>query len=359
VAFTCGSALDRRHPNRAGVFVRDLHRRTTKLVSDRGRFAGAPQLSRDARTAAYMATVANGCSRAFVRRRGARTANRVPIARHDARPGHVFVDSVALSPDGRYVVTITSVDGFSCRREQEEDRDRTRDRIRLTVFDRRTGRSRRIRAGGAVRGETQSLVASRQAAVIVVGRADPPPADQGLFAIRRRSGRTVRVDVTSDERVVPYAGSGAGSPTISDNGRFVAFDSYEAFGPNENDGRRLDVYVRDLRRGTTELVSLDTLHADDEESASADISGNGRYVAFETFHANAPSPTNGYGPWAFVRDRKRGTTTIASVDAGGRAQPSIGSAISADGRAVSFESRAPLVPDDTNADFDTYVRRLR
>jgi Tol biopolymer transport system component len=356
VAFkSCGTNLTRRDPRHTGVFVRDLHRRTTKLVAD-GRLVGPPQLSRNARVVAYMGRSANGCTRGFVQRRGARRAKRLPLGRHDGPRNHLFVDHLALSPDGRYVVTISASYGSSCRHAEsgDEAEEAHGDDFRLHVYDRRTGRTRRIFTyvvGGA---ELHYLVVSRKARVIVVGAEDYTL--EGLYAVRRRSGSYTRVDVTSEEGVVEDAL--ASGPSISDNGRFVAFDSWGAFSPNDVDDRRLDVYVRDLNRGRTTLVSVGTPHPADENSGSPDISADGRRVAFATANWAAPTPEDD-GPWIFVRDRRTLTTTRASVDAEGDTHsPSFAPVISADGRIVSFVSPAAFVPSDTNGSSDTYVRRL-
>jgi hypothetical protein len=88
------------------------------------------------------------------------------------------------------------------------------------------------------------------------------------------------------------------------------------------------------------------------------ISADGRYVAFESYASNlVPGDTNGM--WdLFVHDRQNGQTTRVSVSSTGAegnsnsGEPSI----SADGRYVAFDSYASnLVPGDTNGLWDVFV----
>jgi Ca2+-binding RTX toxin-like protein len=89
------------------------------------------------------------------------------------------------------------------------------------------------------------------------------------------------------------------------------------------------------------------------------MSANGRYMAFFSPASNlVPNDTN--GEWdIFVRDLQAGTTERVSVDSSGQQANGGGSepSISADGRYVAFESRAfNLVAGDTNGVADIFVR---
>ena len=102
--------------------------------------------------------------------------------------------------------------------------------------------------------------------------------------------------------------------------------------------------------GTTERVSLDSggNEANGNSSRSApSISGDGRFVAFESEASNlVPGDANGNYD-VFVRDRWSGTTERVS---GGSLS------FSADGRFVAFASSSTdLVPGDTNGVVDVFV----
>jgi len=177
---------------------------------------------------------------------------------------------------------------------------------------------------------------------------------------------TTRVSVNSaGASGNPCSGcSSNGSVSISATGRFVAFDDNA---PNLVEGDRnfrYDVFVRDRVRGQTTRVSVGSTGAEgNDDSAFPSISANGRFVAFLSFASNlVPGDTN-HRPDVFVRDLKRGKTTRVGVNSAGE-EANDGSiwlpAISDNGRFVAFFSRSTnLVPNDHNGLADFFVRDLR
>ncbi len=150
--------------------------------------------------------------------------------------------------------------------------------------------------------------------------------------------------------------------STSADGRFVAFESAATnFGPNLPTTGFLQIYVRDRLRGTTEIASVSTAGArGNGDSSHPSISPDGRYVAFDSVANNLIGHDIGTWTDVFVRDRKLGTTVIASVDSSGaqRGGNSHDPSISADGRYVAFTTVAAIAPDDTNGLEDVYVRDL-
>jgi Tol biopolymer transport system component len=143
-------------------------------------------------------------------------------------------------------------------------------------------------------------------------------------------------------------------PTISANGRYVAFASEATNLSPIDKGSTEDVFVRDLKTNRTILVSRASGKrgaAGDGDSSSPSISANGRYLAFESEAGNLGPDGNGEDPDVFVRDMRTGRLTLVSrADGGGAASnaPSANPAISASGRFVAFESRGSnLNPADT------------
>src|SRR5690242_10203499 len=119
--------------------------------------------------------------------------------------------------------------------------------------------------------------------------------------------------------------------------------------------------ARPLTAPGTERVSLTAAGAQAPGMSSGPaLSGDGRFVAFESVAALVPGDTNGLAD-VYVRDRLLGATIWASVPLSGTATgPSTAAAISADGRFVAFQSAASnLVPDDTNGVSDVFVRDLQ
>ena len=152
------------------------------------------------------------------------------------------------------------------------------------------------------------------------------------------------------------------NPSISADGRFVAFDSDASnIVPGDTNSNR-DIFVRDRLTNTTTRVSLDSAgNQANDASDRVSISADGRFVAFTSDASNiVPGDTNG-DPDIFVRDTLTNTTTRVSVNSAGN-QGNVRSlfnapSISADGRFVAFESRASnIVPGDTNDGLDIFVR---
>lgn len=149
-------------------------------------------------------------------------------------------------------------------------------------------------------------------------------------------------------------------PTISADGRYVAFASYATNLVPGDTNQTWDCFVRDRLAGTTELVSLSSSGAiGDDSSGGARISADGRFVSFNSlsrnFFANDHNDT-----WdVFVRDRLAQTTELVSLSTSGATgdRQSDGSTISGDGRFVAFESQSTdLVSSDSNGWQDVFVR---
>jgi Tol biopolymer transport system component len=153
------------------------------------------------------------------------------------------------------------------------------------------------------------------------------------------TGQTTRVSVASDGTEGNYS-------SISGDGRYVAFSAYE-------------VFVHDRLTGETTRVSVAS-DGTGGNSVSYDpsISGDGRYVAFESWASNlVAGDANGWAD-VFVHDRLTGETTRVSVAADGTEGNgnSYNPSISGDGRYVAFDSSASsLVAEDTNATGDVFV----
>ncbi len=177
-----------------------------------------------------------------------------------------------------------------------------------------------------------------------------------VFLHDRQTGTTSRLSVAPDGS---QAQCSSWDPSISDDGRFVSFTSG---GTNLVTGD-VDVwngvFVRDLDTGATQRasVSMDGSPVDGMSELSS-ISADGRTVAFVADATNlVPADTNGIDD-VFVRDLVAGVTTRISVSSAGSEVNGYSGApsLSADGRFVAFFSLASdLVPDDDNADFDSFV----
>jgi Tol biopolymer transport system component len=151
-------------------------------------------------------------------------------------------------------------------------------------------------------------------------------------------------------------------PSLSTDGRYVAFSSTATNLVAGDTNIKEDIFVRDRTAGNTERVSISNGEAQaNGASYSPDISADGRFVVFESLAANLVSgDTNGMVD-IFVRDRALGTTVRVSRSTGGTQANgnSEAPAISADGRYVVYSSDATnLVSGDTNAQPDIFLRDL-
>lgn len=154
--------------------------------------------------------------------------------------------------------------------------------------------------------------------------------------------------ISKDNTVTPVPGNGvSATPVISANGQFVAFASLStnlgAAGGNQQ------IYIHDRlagANGTTSLVSKDSVPtAGNGNSGTPSVSGDGRFVAFVSGATNIV--TGFSGQQVYVHDRNtgaNGTNSLISRDNSGTPnagnQNSSAPSISSDGRYVAFTSLA-------------------
>jgi len=150
---------------------------------------------------------------------------------------------------------------------------------------------------------------------------------------------------------------------VSANGRFVAFQSAATDLVAGDANGFTDIFVRDRRAGVTTRVSIDSAGVEANGTSGApSISANGRWVVFWSSASNLTAGDANSRADVFLHDRKTGETRRISDTADGTAQGNdgaqlFGSSISSNGRWVAFHSRATnLVPNDTNAKFDVFLR---
>jgi len=221
--------------------------------------------------------------------------------------------------------------------------------------------------------KTRRLLAGLTALGVVAGTAVA-----GSAGAYERPGTTVRIDVGphGEQASIPVTnvdcelGYCETHEAISGNGRYVVFSSNASnLVPGDHDDGP-DVFVRDLRTGTTTMASVSSSGAvqkwPDLKTATINdvaISRDGRYVAFDSDATTLVAGDTNLAPDVFVRDMKTGTTMRVDVSSsGGQAAKGTveGLSMSADGRYVAFGSASPdLVSGDTNGYADVFVRDLR
>jgi hypothetical protein len=155
---------------------------------------------------------------------------------------------------------------------------------------------------------------------------------------------------------------GASDPAISGDGRYVLFDSPDAYDPP--DPGYGDVLLRDRQLGTTRRISLAPNGGPaNGDSLFPEISSDGRWAAFLTQATNLVPGADVNGPGVngrdvIVRDLVTGANERVNVSSAGVQSDMAchGVGINADGRFVGFWTRATdLVPGDTNGKNDVFV----
>ena len=179
----------------------------------------------------------------------------------------------------------------------------------------------------------------------------------------RTTHMTVQVDVTPDGALSAGPSS---APTISADGRYVAFTSQAADLVASDVNGLQDVFVRDMQSNSTSLVSAnaagtagDRLSALSGAAGAHEISDDGRYIVFVSTATNLlGDAVNGFQQ-VYVKDMTTGAVVRASVNNATPAELANGNAttpvISGNGHVVAFGAGAPNLGA---ANSQVYVRDL-
>ena len=174
-----------------------------------------------------------------------------------------------------------------------------------------------------------------------------------IFVRNTQTGATTRVSL--DSSGAQATGGDSSSPSISGDGRYITFES---------NATNLSMATVELGTGSTDGG---VTHDDIIGTSVADAAGNTppaggndpiKWEAGDTY-ATVAVDTNGSID-IFVHDTQTGTTTRVSLDSSGTQAvggDSSSPSITSSGRYITFESAATnLVADDTNTSVDIFVR---
>jgi Tol biopolymer transport system component len=177
-----------------------------------------------------------------------------------------------------------------------------------------------------------------------------------VFVQDGATGQIIRVSVASNGI---EADDESGLPAISADGSIVAFASRATNLVAGDTNGVADIFVHDLNAGTTERVSVTSSGVQgDAESIGPAISGDGRFVLFQSAATNLVAGDTNDASDIFLHDRSIGATTLLSRNGAGDSgnDASFDAAISSDGSTAAFASRATdLVAGDTNGVADVFV----
>lgn len=320
-------------------------------------------ISGDGMKAAFASTASNlvsgdtnGATDIFLRDCAAGTTTRVSVAT-DGSQATGASDFPAFSTDGRFVAFESAAANLVT--------DDTNGKTDIFVRDLLAHTTTRVSAasnGDQADNSSYRPVLSQDGRYVVfaslAGNLVPDDTNSmhDIFVHDRQTQQTQRVSIASDGQ---QADEYSWRPQISGDGRFIAFESRATtLVPDDTNGK-MDIFVHDRNTNQTQRVNIGPGGSQaTSDSSACSISAEGRYVAFESAAGNlVPDDTNLY-PDVFVHDRDTGITARVSVCSDGQEThgASWGSSISADGRFVTFDGPvSDLVPDDTNGVRDVFV----
>ncbi len=294
----------------------------------------------------------NNLTDIFVRDRAANTTIRITAGIDGQGPNNAISEAV-VSADGRYVAYTSIADNLVAG-----DTNAAWDTF---VYDRTTGET-----------EIISLVVDGQG--VETAGYKPDISADGKYLLVIGSGNQIylhdRQTGTSELASVGFdglpsngaLGFGFTPPTLSSDGRFVAFASSAT--NLVDDGKiGLHIFVRDLQNDSTERLTVPasggSLLADYVDSQTdVAISGDGRYVALRSrasslVDGDTNNQTGSHPSDTFVFDRQSGEIRRVTVNPDGtEAETGTGSVtlvLSGDGSSVAFASTSlNLLPDNVN-----------
>ncbi len=300
-----------------------------------------------------------------------RNTHRVSVGGTSGAPVEGNNDSgePSVSSDGRFVAFVSSADNLVAGDTNGE--------ADIFVMDRDTHTVTRVSVGGTSGAPVQSNSGSDDPSISADGRyvafsshadnlvADDTNAREDVFVMDRDTHTVTRVSVGGTSGAPVQASSWSDDPSISADGRYVAFVSRASNLVADDTNGYTDIYVMDRDTHTVTRVSVGGTSGSPIESDSGSenpaISADGRYVAFITDASTLIAGDTNDATDVYVMDRD--THTVTRVSEGGTSGAPIESneesnrtSISADGRYVAFESAADnLVPGDMNDSSDIFV----
>jgi DNA-binding beta-propeller fold protein YncE/Tol biopolymer transport system component len=327
-----------------------------------------PSISADGRYVAFASDASNlvsgdtnGQEDCFVRDLKAHTTVRVSVSSGGAQGTGICLQPV-ISASGRYVVFASGshlTPGLTGSAPQVFIRDLQSHTTRLVSVSsaKAPGNSASLRPAIASDG---SLVAFESFASNLVPGDTNNQID--AFVHSMITGHTQRISISSQGAQGNGTSFPGFQPAISSNDRYVVFYTNASNLVAHDTNASGDVMVRDLKRNITTRVSVSSSGAQgDDGSLLPSISSNGRYIAFESKASNL-SPGDGNGTdEVFIRDQVTHQTQRLARTYGGPVtwtEPDFEHAdIATGGTYVAFASKAAnLVSGDTNNQEDVFVR---
>ncbi len=299
----------------------------------------------------------NGVADVFVRDVVNDTVERVSVG-----AGGLEADGPSVTPsisaDGRYVAFRSSATNLFFFFDTNAVDD-------VFVYDRQLGVTERISEDGfgfqvsgaskepSISADGRYVAFTSDAANLVVGDTN------GVSDVFRKDRTTKVVELVSANLSGSSADGLSSLGVISSDGQFVGFESLATdLVPGDANGFR-DIFLRDMQAASTEIVSsMAPGVGATANSFSPSVSAGGAFVAFQSLAPNLVSgDTNGLFD-IFRWQRSTGEVRLMSQSVGGALGDGVSfrPSICDDGSSVAFQSDATnLVPGDTNGAFDIFI----
>ncbi len=386
IAFASDARLDPADTNGVtDIYVLDRTSSTITLesVDSEGAVANAeshlPDLSADGRYLVFVSSATNLDTRArehfgphiFLRDRHARVTRLVSVTPSGGAANAVSSEPV-ISADA------SSIAYYSKATNLVAGEDANGVGMDIYLVDRETGRHARASVSSdgrqSMRGESFGPSLSRDGGVLAFtstanlvapGCAKPDAAAALVTRVYVRDNRrqtVVCIEVPSNQ---PARLRRSYAASVSPDGGFVAFVS-ETMSPLENGGHMAHVFLHDLSRAITTLVSRTRNGSPaNGDSLRPAVSASGRFVVFESVASNLEcerrcrTKTTDLNllPDVYLMDVEAGRARRLSTGGwpGEWWAPSVAPTIDGSGRIVAFSSRQPSTRDDVDTAFDLYV----
>ncbi len=265
---------------------------------------------------------------------------------------------LAMSDDGRYIVFTTNATNLTSVTDPNGESD-------VYWYDKQTQEIKLISAKFGSTTETGNR-----------GSSEPSVSNDGKYVVFQSTSSDLTGNpdnATSDVYIrnvqnntttrISELGDGSSSdgisvyPEISGDGQFIAFSSSSTDLVAGDINGQDDIFIYDVGLDALQLVSVATGGAQSNGySERPAVSTDGRYVAFMSYATNLDGASG--SAEAFVRDRTAGTTTWVSKNSSGVSAGGISNSyrmsISGDGKYVVFDTDNPLVVSDDNYNSDVY-----
>jgi Tol biopolymer transport system component len=353
-------------------------------------FSGGPLVSADGRYVAYGSSasnlVAGYIATSFVDSNAYlwdRTTGASILASHTAgQPARGGPSSTlsSMSADGRYVAYSSGVTDLVAGVTDSNLNvdafvyDRDTDTNQLLDFPAGSpSTTPTVGASSPVISADGAWIAFQSSATNLVAGQSGTSLHPSLFLTARATGSTVLVSHADGAPTTVVASGPQGFPSLSDDGRWVVFDSPAANLTAGDTNGAEDVFLYDRTTGTNALVShaAGSASSANADSLSPTVSGDGSVLVYASDASNLDngvSDTNGARD-VFLHDRASSANTLISTRAAGLPSATAGGdssttdfprpTVTPDGRWVAFTSSAPnLVPGqvDTNNANDVFLR---